>query len=280
MSARSRPKCLRLARSPAPSPLPLNPSQRKYQPPSPGPNKPGWGGGITSNVPKPVVPPWVIKTGKTWKPPGATSPSPAATIPLPSTTTPKYSYPVSKPSANLAKTGGQSAKNKGVAGTQGSYPVSAYDIGLAEGESFDVSLEGPSGILPVDISYRGDAVFDVAYTPQVGGKHKIQFIRGNNLVLEDTIDVEEGADVGESIAVSFAFTLEARLRNGKLKGKGGDKVVVKINGPKGAVNTVQVTDQNNGKYNVQYTLPGHGNYEIAVTLNGNHITGSPWKLSL
>jgi filamin len=285
-----------LARSPAPSPLFFNPQQkgaigansRKFQPPSPSPKpgnpgfgtgktwtRPATGGGVTSNVPKPVVPPWVQKTGRVWKAP-ASSPEPGHAPPV--STTPKYNYPapVHKPAAVLAKTGGKKGL-KGVVGVPASYPVSAHEIGLGEGESFDVSLEGPGGILPVDITYKGDAIFDVSYTPVDPGNHRIQFFRTGQLVLEDVIDVEEGADEAESIAVAFTFTIEARLRNGRPKTRGGDKFQVKINGPRGPVNTVQLADQNNGKYNVSYTLPGRGAYEINITLNGRHIAGSPWK---
>jgi hypothetical protein len=73
-----------------------------------------------------------------------------------------------------------------------SYSVTANDLGLGEGEGFDVSLESPTGvILPVDIGYK-DGLFDIAYTPVESGDHKIVFIRGGQVVIEDTISIDEG----------------------------------------------------------------------------------------
>lgn len=283
-----------LLKSPAPSPMfqqpPKNPAlfgqaARKAAPPSPNPAIPKVGTGkqwarpapsAGSHVPKPEVPPWVQKTGRVWKQPTPASNSvPSPVISSPSA--PRYSYPSSKPAAPVAGPKMGAGKKISVQHVPATYTISANELRLAEGDNFDVNLEGPSGALPVDISYKGDALFEIAYVASDAGDHKITFVKGGHVVYEDLITVDEAADEQESIAVAFNFTLESRLKDGKPKTRGGDKFQVKITGPKGPVNTVQVIDQNNGRYMVNYTLPGHGEYDLNVILNGKAIAGSPWK---
>jgi len=56
------------------------------------------------------------------------------------------------------------------------------------------------------------------------------------------------------------------------------KFEVKIAGPKGPVNTVELKDLGDGKYFVSYRLPEvNGEYTISATVNGENIKGSPWK---
>jgi len=215
------------------------------------------------------VPPWVQKSGKVWKPQNPPVEAPT--------------FSMSKVTAKFGGSSGaklvQSKSNAKITltNTPSKYTVTAHELGLGEGEGFDVSLESPCGnILPVDITYT-DGLFDISYTATEVGDHKIVFIRGGNVAIEDIIAVDEEADDGQSLAVGYTITIEARLRSGQPKWRGGDKFEVVITGPRGQVDGVQVTDNGNGKYTVSYSLPGPGEYTINATVNGRHIARSPWK---
>ncbi len=43
--------------------------------------------------------------------------------------------------------------------------------------------------------------------------------------------------------------------------------------------TTELTDMEDGSYELAYTLPVRGQYELAVKLFGQHISGSPFKVT-
>jgi len=128
----------------------------------------------------------------------------------------------------------------------------------------------------------------VRYEPRDAGKHTISVVLAGEHVGTSPVDieVEEGTDEGESIAVDYMFTIEARTKGGTPRHRGGDKFEVSISGPEGFVEDVKVEDLNlatpsqPGKYRVFYTLPGKGKYIIKATLNNKDIKGSPWRQKL
>jgi len=163
------------------------------------------------------------------------------------------------------------------------------------GEKFDVNVKPPSLLSSVialfvhpEIVDNHDGTYTVKYEPRDSGKHTISVkLDGEHVGVSPVeVEVEEGADEGESIAVDYMFTIEARTKGGAPRHRGGDKFEVHITGPEGPVESVTVEDLSlatppqPGKYRVFYTLPGQGKYVIKATLNGKDIKGSPWRQKL
>jgi hypothetical protein len=163
------------------------------------------------------------------------------------------------------------------------------------GEKFLVKIDPPSLLSTVvalfvhpEIVDNNDGTYTVWYQPRDSGKHTISVKHEGNHVGRSPIDieVEEGTDEEETLAVDYMFTIEARTVKGTPRNRGGDKFVVAITGPEGPVTDVRVEDMakaeppHPGKYRVFYTLPGRGKYVIKATLNGKDIKGSPWRQKL
>jgi len=163
------------------------------------------------------------------------------------------------------------------------------------GEKFEVKIDPPSLISSIvnffirpEIVDNGDGTYTVYYEPRDGGKHTINVKYQGSHVGSSPIEVEveEGTDEEETIAVDYMFTIEARTVRGIPRNRGGDKFTVEITGPEGPVTEVTVEDlakaanPQPGKYRVFYTLPGQGKYVIHAKLNGKDIKGSPWRQKL
>lgn len=93
-----------------------------------------------------------------------------------------------------------------------------------------------------------------------------------------TKSVAMGRALGHATARSPAdFEVEARNAADRPSKLSGDQVRVKFSAP---ANTTQVavTDLGEGRYKCEYEAPNAGTYNLSVTMNGEHITGSPFKL--
>jgi len=205
-------------------------------------------------------------------------------------------YPVS---ASKSKLVGPGITDFDVALTttaEGFFTIQTFDHDgkpLTEGGAkFDVNIKPPSLFSTViaffkspEVTDNNDGTYTVRYQPRDGGKHIITVTLGGEHVGASPVEVEveEGTDEGESIAVDYMFTIEARTKSGAPRNRGGDKFEVSITGPDGLLEGVIVEDlsaTHPGKYKVFYTLPGKGKYIIKATLNGKDIKGSPWKQKL
>ena len=60
---------------------------------------------------------------------------------------------------------------------------------------------------------------------------------------------------------------------------GGDQIKVKFSAPANTT-VATVTELPEGRYKVEYMAPIAGNYQLSITMNGEHIAGSPFKLSV
>uniref|UniRef100_A0A6B2L541 Calponin-homology (CH) domain-containing protein n=1 Tax=Arcella intermedia TaxID=1963864 RepID=A0A6B2L541_9EUKA len=76
-----------------------------------------------------------------------------------------------------------------------------------------------------------------------------------------------------------SFTIEARDKNGKPMGQGGDNFVVDIQGPTGPVEAA-VVDNGDGTYTVTYAPKDAGAHDIAVTLDDVPIKGSTFHVDI
>jgi len=163
------------------------------------------------------------------------------------------------------------------------------------GEKFEVKINPPSLISSIvnffihpEIIDNGDGTYTVWYQPRDEGKHTINVkYQGEHVGASPiAINVEEGTDEEETIAVDYMFTIEARTVRGIPRNRGGDKFLVEITGPEGPITDIHIEDlakaanPQPGKYRVFYTLPGKGKYIIRATINGKDIKGSPWRQKL
>ena len=86
--------------------------------------------------------------------------------------------------------------------------------------------------------------------------------------------------VGNATARSPAeFEVEARNAADRPSKQGGDTVKFKLSAP--ANTTVAAIEElPEGRYKIAYTAPIAGTYQLSITMNGEHITGSPFKLTV
>jgi len=75
-----------------------------------------------------------------------------------------------------------------------------------------------------------------------------------------------------------SLTIQARNGSGQEIKSGGDQFQVSAGGPEPPQN-LMLMDMNNGTYVLSFTVLAPGGYQFHVTLNGQHIKGSPLRLS-
>lgn len=87
-------------------------------------------------------------------------------------------------------------------------------------------------------------------------------------------------EFGRATARSSAvFEIEARNAADRPSKTGGDQIKVKFSAPANTT-VATVTELPEGKYMVEYTAPIAGTYQMSVTMNGDHISGSPFKITV
>jgi len=149
----------------------------------------------------------------------------------------------------------------------------------SNGEKFDIDIKGPQGGIPHKITDNGDGTYRVEYAPKGPGNHKIEVkYRGDQVANSPyNIRVDEGADAGNSFVDGYSFVIRTCSKAGKRLANGGEKdhIDVKIQGSKGDVSGIEISDKNDGTYLVNYKLPSNGTYRINILINGSHIKGSP-----
>jgi len=149
------------------------------------------------------------------------------------------------------------------------------------GEIFEVKVVEPSGkVVAADVFDQGDGNYTVKHAPIVSGDHTVEVRHdGEHLAGSPfTIHVEEATDAEHSLAVKYAFTVQARSKKNNDIWRGGENFQAAITGPHGQkVEGIVVNDLGEGKYLVEYSLQQPGEYWIKVTYNGQDIKGSPWK---
>ena len=75
------------------------------------------------------------------------------------------------------------------------------------------------------------------------------------------------------------FEVESRNAADRPSKLGGDSLAVKFSAP--ASSTVcTVSELPDGRYKVDYVAPNPGSYQISIKMNGEHISGSPFKLTV
>ena len=73
------------------------------------------------------------------------------------------------------------------------------------------------------------------------------------------------------------FEVEGRNAADRPSKIGGEQVLVKFGAPASST-AVTVSELPEGRYKVEYVAPNPGTYQLHVKMNGEHISGSPFKL--
>jgi len=167
------------------------------------------------------------------------------------------------------------------------------------GLPIDVEICDPHNAeIPVKLQDNNDGSFGVTYTPQQAGKHTVHVILRNKKFpiyfdhIKDSpfiVPIEAGTDAGNSIAygpgledgitdtLPTHFTIQAKDKDGKNMPGGGDPFEVKIQGPKGPVDS-QIKDNEDGTYTVNYQPVDPGKHKIDVTLKKIPIKDAPFSV--
>lgn len=149
------------------------------------------------------------------------------------------------------------------------------------GDDFEVDIRDAEGNeVPHKLTDNDDGTYKVEYKPNGPGPQTVNVnLRGKPI--KDApfkFGIKAGASAAFSVVENYTFTIQAKTAAGENRNEGGENFEVKITGPNGPVETVEITDKGDGKYFVSYSLPDvTGEYNISVTVNGEDIKGSPWK---
>jgi len=156
---------------------------------------------------------------------------------------------------------------------------SSGDPLLTGGETFDIKIEGPKGQLVTAGVYDNcDGTYDVTFKPVYAGSHSIWIFYSGTLLsgCPYQIEVEEATDGAQSSTTKYMFVVQMRTKDGQDKDTGGDFFDVKVTGPDGNVDDVQVVDVGDGSILVQYSLVKPGEYWIKAILNNKTLHGFPF----
>jgi len=145
------------------------------------------------------------------------------------------------------------------------------------GDNYVVDIQGPNGPVPAKIKDNGDGSYNVEYSPQDAGAHKVMVTLKGKPVAKAPyhINVREGADHKKSGVGKVTMTIQARTKSGKDMAKGGEPYKCVIND--GAVEA-DFKDLNNGKYKLVFQPSAGQKIKIQFLVNGHDISGSPCNL--
>jgi filamin len=146
---------------------------------------------------------------------------------------------------------------------------------------------GPSA--PVDIKDNGDGTYDVAYNTNKPGDYVINATLNGEPIRDmpkhvkcfKGIDPSKSVVEGPGVEKGFAgrrlpFTVKTLDKDGKLVPIGGQDVVARVLGPKGAV-PCELKDNGDGTYSGAYTPEVPGDYKVTVLLDQEKPIGkSPY----
>lgn len=166
------------------------------------------------------------------------------------------------------------------------FTVQAKDAG--EG-AVVVKPKGPKAVYSADVQNNGDGTYSVSFTPWEKGPHEIAINWGTEPVADSPFPLEvtgrilasqlkaSGPGLKEASALAPAeFQVTSNTPVDITEG-GQLKVAVESGQNKAAVD---LSDQGQGQCAVTYVAPTSGTYSIHVMYNDEHISGSPFQVSV
>lgn len=158
------------------------------------------------------------------------------------------------------------------------------------GDPFEVVVTGPFGKLVHTQRDVGNGTYDVAYSPDVEGDHKIDVTLFGNHVKDSpfTSTIKRAPNGNKSwvegegtkkayLKKQATFTVHAMDDAGRPVWGDDCSVTIAPDAGGSEVKAV-VTDNNDGTYSVSYTPVKSGMYTISVTLDFNPVSGTPFNL--
>eukprot|EP01127_Copromyxa_protea_P000875 TRINITY_DN1078_c0_g1_i7.p1 TRINITY_DN1078_c0_g1~~TRINITY_DN1078_c0_g1_i7.p1 ORF type:complete len:263 (+),score=14.79 TRINITY_DN1078_c0_g1_i7:191-979(+) len=121
----------------------------------------------------------------------------------------------------------------------------------------------------------GYYVATVIYDKTKVVKRKIVYHEATSARMSSTKDLPTRSQRGQL----SSFKVQAKDMLANPIGVGGDLWEFGISGGPATVNYVKIIDQQNGCYLFEYILPVSGVYNFRLLLDGNHVQGSPWRVS-
>lgn len=157
-------------------------------------------------------------------------------------------------------------------------------------DRFDVEIVDPQGNkCKSEVSPNHDGSYNVTYTPNVPGKHKISVQANNKDIRKSPFDVNvisgcdpekteaEGPGLKEAQQREPAkFTIYAKDSDGKPRPAGADVFDIDVISSSFEKVPAKVISKPDGTYEVEYTPKQFGKHKISVLANGTDIKGSPF----
>jgi hypothetical protein len=151
--------------------------------------------------------------------------------------------------------------------------------------SIGVAVNGPNSGAAVGIEDQGGGQYRATYTPTATGNDLVEIRVGGTPIPgspftsavapgpvspgASTATVSRGGGIFDNIDV----VVTARDAQGNATGRGGDAVLISVNGS----SPVRATDNGNGTYTASIATFGF-QFSVAITLNGGVISGSPFEV--
>ena len=151
-------------------------------------------------------------------------------------------------------------------------------------EAIRIRIEGPNADAEVRVTDRGDGAYSGIYTPTVAGTDRVTVEVNGTSVGDSPFDsqVRPGpatpstttADVLKVGAFFYQITVVVTTRDihGNLRGQGGERVQIEVNGGGGLRDA---RDNGDGTYSDDFVTIAAGP-TLVILLNGDPISGSPF----
>jgi filamin len=161
------------------------------------------------------------------------------------------------------------------------------------GETFEVTVQGPSGPVQPKFTDNNNGTYGVVYTPTAAGKHTVSVNHKTRPIQNSpwSVPVDRApADPNQTVAYGPGlegavqgepanFTIEARDRLGQRINTGGDPFKVTVQGPYNRDVEARVVDNKDGTHSVTYTPVDYGNHTVQISLNGAPVAKSPYQVT-
>jgi uncharacterized protein YkwD len=155
----------------------------------------------------------------------------------------------------------------------------------AGGDDVKATVAGPNGPVNATVKDNNDGTYQITYTPQVPGYHKVDVkLDGEsisdcprNVPVKQLTDPSKSSLSGpgtESATTTepATFTITSKDKNGNPLTVGGDDFYVNVKTPAGSKPVLaQVKDNDNGTYSVTYQPSAPGPHQVEVTLDGKTV---------
>jgi filamin len=184
------------------------------------------------------------------------------------------------PEAAGIKVAGRGIESEGVAAGDAAPFVATQSAPF--GGQLTVKVDGPKDPCQATVTPAGEGKWNCEYTPKTPGVYlvhvKLDAVAVPGSPFKVTIPGPAASAAGEGISKGTAKQPAAFCIKSNPPSPSA-KLVVTVDGP-GDDAAPQVKPKGDGSWDCTYTPTAPGEYTIAAKLDGEHITGSPWKVTV